>query len=106
MWRINFNHPRPMQSNMQEMLSSIPMQNLLIPSKLQTNDNLVSLLKSKLSESENNIQYISDYGIRVLPEDVLKALTPESKENILRRDHILCTFGEEFMADFVLLFYE
>ena len=79
MYRLNFNHARPMQVNAQEGLDMGRMVESSIPTKLVTDDNLIEFLKRKLSESETNIENFTDYGMRVLPREILNGLQLENK---------------------------
>ena len=65
-----------MQVNAQEGLDMGKIMESNIPTKLVTDDNLVEFLKRKLSESEANITFFTTYGIRLLPEEILKKLKP------------------------------
>ena len=65
--RLTFNHSRPMQVSTQNKMDKGEMKESNVPSRLFTDDNLTDFLMRKLKESEDNLKYFSDYGIRMLP---------------------------------------
>ena len=54
MYRLNFQHPRPMQANIQEGNQFLPQQHDF-EAKLETDETIQTFLLRKLKESENNI---------------------------------------------------